>query len=198
MAVSVLYVSGRNRDRSPAAEIITNHVAKQNGLEVEACSAGLYKYPYGAMSLEMAVALGNMGYKVSPAQHTSRMLTGQLLEGAKPDLVLCMEESEKEYVLSDLELALAYPGIEGKTHTIAAYAGLKDEDIRIRERMRKMFGYELIDLLPYILRWPIYKIIGTVEQRDETAVAGLYADTAIRIEKCVQGVLERMGKEGML
>lgn len=190
MSVVILYISGRNRDRSPAAEIITNQMAKENGLEVAAVSAGLRSSEYLVMSLEMAVALGSIRYKASPARQSIKMLTAQLLASTKPDLVLCMERSEKEEVLA------GFPSLEGKTHTIAAYAGLKDEDIKIR-RMHKVRGYGYMELLPYVLRTPIYYAIGAVDPRDETAVAGLYDGAAMKIEKRVQGALRRMYADGM-
>ncbi|GEM_PF-6860182 len=48
MAV-VLYISGLNRHRSPAAEIITNSMAEKSGIDIVACSAGLVglnTFPY--------------------------------------------------------------------------------------------------------------------------------------------------------
>ncbi|GEM_PF-4107956 len=137
----------------------------------------------------MAIALGNIGYKVSPAYHAIKLLTREMLDSIMPDLVLCMERNEKEEALE------AFPDLEGKLHTIAAYAGYGDKDFTISTPVHKVPGYWLIDVLPYFLRLIAYKGIGAVDPRDETGVIELYTGTAMKMEAHVRRVIGRMLSE---
>ncbi|MBI2142379.1 hypothetical protein HYU15_02735 [Candidatus Woesearchaeota archaeon] len=182
----VLYISGLNRHRSPAAEIITNSIANAPGIDIVAFSAGLVRSEHLSISPHMAVALGSIGYNVSPALHAIKLLTREALDRISPDLVLCMERNQKEEVLA------AFPDLEGKLHTIAAYAGYGDKDFTISTPVHKVPCYWLIDVLPYFLRIISYKCIGSVDPRDETGVIELYTDTAMKMEAHVRRVIERI------
>ncbi|MBI2575215.1 hypothetical protein HYV82_05010 [Candidatus Woesearchaeota archaeon] len=186
---SVLYISGLNRHRSPAAEIITNSMAERSGINIVAFSAGLVRSEHMSISPHMAVALGSIGYKVSPARHAIKLLTREMLDSISPDLVLCMERNQKEEALEE------FPDLEGKLHTIAAYAGYGDKDFTISRPVHKVPCYWLIDVLPYFLRMIAYKGVGGVDPRDETGIIELYTDTAMKMETHVRRVIERMMSE---
>ena len=86
---TVLFVCTGNTCRSPMAECLLNALAREQGAQVRAASAGLCA-PDGAPASEGALfAMRRRG--LSLEGHRARTVTREMLEGA--DLVVCMGQS---------------------------------------------------------------------------------------------------------
>ena len=92
--MNILYVCTGNTCRSPMAEGITNAIAKEEGKEILALSAGLYPLVGEPVSEEAVVATSK---RTDISSHKARLVTKELLEAA--DQVWAMTESHKEELL---------------------------------------------------------------------------------------------------
>ena len=86
---TVLFVCTGNTCRSPMAECLFNALAREQGAQVRAASAGLCA-PDGAPASEGALfAMRRRGLSLD--EHRAHTVTRELLEGA--DLAMCMGQS---------------------------------------------------------------------------------------------------------
>ncbi|WP_456155311.1 low molecular weight protein arginine phosphatase [Veillonella sp.] len=108
--MNILYVCTGNTCRSPMAEGITRALAKEQGLEVNAISAGLFA-AYGAKPTEQAVIAIQSIADISG--HESRPLTMDFVN--KADLIIGMTKDHKSVLLRQ------FPFEEYKIKTLAEW-----------------------------------------------------------------------------
>lgn len=98
---TVLFVCTGNTCRSPMAECLLNALAREQGAQVRAASAGLCA-PDSAPASEGALfAMRRRGLSLD--EHRARTVTRELLEGA--DLAMCMGQSHL------IALRARFPGL---------------------------------------------------------------------------------------
>ncbi len=107
----VLFVCTGNTCRSPMAEGIFNHIAKQNKSGHTAISAGIFPDGNGAHANAVTVLL-EMGIDISA--HQSQGLSQLLIENA--DVIITMTKSHKSMVEQ-------LPEAAGKVQTMGEYSG---------------------------------------------------------------------------
>lgn len=117
--MKVLFVCTGNTCRSPMAEAFLNKLSRDNSLEYEASSAGIFAVE-GGISENSIRALDELGIDIS--NYKSKPITDNMIESA--DIVLTMSLSHKEY------LDNFHPQHSGKIKLLNDYAyGIK-EDIK--------------------------------------------------------------------
>jgi protein-tyrosine phosphatase len=118
--LNILFVCTGNTCRSPMAEQIFNHQARD--LSAHATSAGLDAQEGSPINPHAEEALNGLGY--SPTEHSSKLLSIEAVEAA--DVILTFTQSQK------IELGQRFPAANGKVFTISEYAnaGLSEiEDV---------------------------------------------------------------------
>ena len=120
--MEMLFVCTGNTCRSPMAEGLMNHMAKKNGLDIEAKSAGIFTWVGQNVSEEAVEVIKEEGIDIS--SHKSRLITRNLVEEA--DLILTMTVGHKEQLLSGYG---CYDFLDGKIYTLKEYAYGVEEDI---------------------------------------------------------------------
>ncbi len=113
---TVLFVCTGNTCRSPMAEGIFNHAAKERGLNITAGSAGLFVAPGSEVSENSVKAAAEIGVDISG--HRPTRITSELIE--RSDLILTMSSGHKMMIAS-------MPEAKGKTFTLCDYAGGRGE-----------------------------------------------------------------------
>lgn len=120
----VLFVCTGNTCRSPMAEAIFNHMARERGLEQThvAESAGIYPVPGDPATAGAVHAMASL-YGIDLSGHASRLLDDRDLRDAW--LVLAMTRRHVESIRE------AFPGLSDRIYTLKAFAGgdVRDRDI---------------------------------------------------------------------
>ena len=101
------------------AEALYNQLARQQGLDTFATSAGLMAYEGMPASMGAQMAMEKRGADLS--LHTAKTVDAQKLADA--DLVLCMQENHRA------ALVARYPQYAGKIHTLLGYALGKEASV---------------------------------------------------------------------
>ncbi len=109
--MKILFVCTGNTCRSPMAEGFMNKLAKENGLEAEAASAGIFAESGAAATEEAVEAAARFGVDIS--SHKASLLNDDLIKYS--DLILTMTESHKQ---------LLFPLASEKIFTLNEYAGI--------------------------------------------------------------------------
>ncbi len=127
--MKVLYVCVHNAGRSQMAEALTNHLAREKGLEVVAASAGTV----GGKSLNpMAVeAMAELG--ISMDGHAPKLLTQEMVDDARVISMGCGVDAEAcpaKFILAE-DWELEDPAGQG----LDAVRVIRDQ---IRERVEKL------------------------------------------------------------
>lgn len=129
--MKVLYVCVHNAGRSQMAEALTNHLAREKGLDVVAASAGTV----GGKSLNpMAVeALAELG--ISMDGHAPKLLTQEMVDDARVISMGCGVDAEAcpaKFILAE-DWELEDPAGQG----LDAVRVIRDQ---IRERVEKLLS----------------------------------------------------------
>ncbi|MXQ52933.1 low molecular weight protein arginine phosphatase [Shimazuella alba] len=106
----VLFVCTGNTCRSPMAEAILTHMAKQKQFPLQVRSAGIYAVPGDNISPQAKEVLSTEGIQTD---HCAQRLSEELLEWA--DVILTMTKQHKNAVL------LESPTLNKKVYTLTEY-----------------------------------------------------------------------------
>ena len=109
----ILFVCTGNTCRSPMAEAVCNHLARQRGIGVYACSAGISAFNGMPISQHACDVLKERG--IDASGHRSQVITAQLMETA--DRIYCMSEGHA------LRIQALFPG---KTASVLCGSGVED------------------------------------------------------------------------
>jgi len=109
----ILFVCTGNTCRSPMAEALFHALARENGYDADASSAGLYAE--SGLSASVGAMDAVLMYDADLGYHRARQLTLGMLQEA--DLVLCMEDRHLDALLRQ------YPQLSDKMDTLMRYAG---------------------------------------------------------------------------
>lgn len=190
--INILYICEANINRSPAAEQIARHKLKNGFSDLEHClsidSAALIIPPYLGMSEEMKQALEKLHYPYD-GLHLAKRATPELL--SKQDLILCMENSQVQKVLS------LSPNLRGKVYSLPGFGGYPDEEVHDPPKLAREIPLSFIlrNVLPLRIRRMIYKGLGFTDRRDEEGVVAMHTDIAKKIEQYVDSAFQRIRKE---
>ena len=119
----VLFVCTGNTCRSPMAESILRHLAKEQGVEVEVRSAGVSAWDGTPMSNHAQKVLQDM--KMENASFSSQILSEPIVTWA--DLILTLTTSHKRHLLH------LYPEAADKTYTLKEYADVPSDELALNE-----------------------------------------------------------------
>lgn len=137
--MKVLFVCTGNLCRSPMAEYLMREMARQQGIEIEVKSAGIWAVHGEPPTEETIAVLQELG--IDAKSHRSKPLDWDLLDWA--DLILTMEEWQKRQILAKL------PEKSGKVFTLPEFVG-EDGEIsdpygnarhtyrQVRDQIRKL------------------------------------------------------------
>jgi len=189
--MKLLYICRANIIRGPAAEIITekkNYTEKWNITDLVVSSAGINYTSYPGIKPEMKEALKRLGYPSK--QHTPRKVTEDLLY--EQDLILCMTGEQVK------EISERFPRLKKeKINTLFGYAGLSGEIDDPHGLVGRIQLFSMLEKTPHKFRQLAYYFFGKTDPRDYEGIIRMYEGIAKKIEKGVDGVLEKMiGKKG--
>lgn len=117
--MKILFVCTGNTCRSPMAEALLRKKAKEEGLELEVDSAGIFAIDGGPISDKSIEVLRRDGIYIE--DYKSQMASEELLK--KQDLVLTMSRGHKTSLLS------SYDFLDKKVYTMKEYAYNIEEDV---------------------------------------------------------------------
>ncbi len=178
----ILFVCTGNVHRSPAAEIIFNHLAEKTGLNIRAESAGTSPVADRVTNPYITGALGKAGY---PARATpSRPITEELLLSAK--LVFGMEELHLEAIrrkFPHLNLANLY--------TLHKYVGGREP---VKDP-QDVIGRTPLSWLMQGLPSSAYSIkvrFGGIDRADYNGVIRVFDETVSYIESLIKPLVYKL------
>ena len=120
----VMFVCTGNICRSAMAEGILKKLVKENNLNIEVCSCGVYAGDGDYASFNAIEAAKY--YDVDISNHKATNIRNSQIE--EMDIILCATNSHKNVVIS------MYPNLMNKVYTMKEYAGLdkdgKDMDVK--------------------------------------------------------------------
>lgn len=129
--MKVLYVCVHNAGRSQMAEALTNHLAREKGLEVVAASAGTVGgKSLNPMAVEVMAELG-----ISMDGHAPKLLTQEMVDDARVISMGCGVDAEAcpaKFILAE-DWELEDPAGQG----LDAVRVIRDQ---IRERVEKLLS----------------------------------------------------------
>ena len=117
--MKILFVCTGNTCRSPMAEALLRKKAKEEGLDLEVDSAGIFAIDGGPISDKSIEVLRRDGIYIE--DYKSQMASEELLK--KQDLVLTMSRGHKTSLLS------SYDFLDKKVYTMKEYAYNIEEDV---------------------------------------------------------------------
>lgn len=117
--MKILFICTGNTCRSPMAEGILNHLAKEKNLNLSSKSAGIYAFDGDNVSPNAVKALSYIGIDIKDKK--SMQVHKDLIEEA--DLILTMSNSHKK------QLLMRFPFAENKVFLLNEYAFETIKDI---------------------------------------------------------------------